>query len=219
MDHTSPKRFKEMIERQFFPNSCQYFISRKQSNFITFPPAKICSTIMHSRFGLGGCSKFHCVLTQATTPGVEQGITSRWVAEQCPPWHQSHILVQLFPIPAHVFSTISWMFLGMTPGRRASLGNLGAHQQNFFIRDHMSGLSTSKETELCEGTASVCPTSDIHFTFYLLGKIEWLKDFLAELWLQAQGRPGASEHQSSPLELSEEKWVRPCSLSHLGLWL
>lgn len=119
MDHTSPKHCKEMIERHFLPNSCQYFISRKQSNLIKFPPAKICSTIMHSRFGLGGRSK---------------GITSRWEAGQCTPWHQSHILVQLFSILAHVFSTIFWIFLGMTPCRRANLGNLRTHRQNFYIK-------------------------------------------------------------------------------------
>lgn len=203
MDHTSPRHCKEMIERHFLPNSCQYFISRKQSNLIKFPPAKICSTIMHSRFGLGGCSK---------------GITSRWEAGQCTPWHQSHILLQLFSILAHVFSTISWIFLGMTPCRRANLGNLRTHRQNFYIRDHEWPLYFQRD--ITWWGCCLC-VSYLWYSLYNLpaGENRVAGGFPCRAMAAGAGQAQCKRASSSHLELSEEKWVRHCSLSGLGLWL
>lgn len=131
---------------QFPPYSCQGAlnrISRKWRHFMQPRPAKISSAVVSGRFGVGGCSELHYLLIQATTPGVGQGITNRWVAEQCTPCHQSHIPAHVFSIPAHVFSITSfgWMPPGTTPGGRASLRKFGFHLHQ---RPHGS-LSTHKQ--------------------------------------------------------------------------
>lgn len=59
----------------------------------------------------------------------------------------------------------------------------------------------------------MCPTSDIHFKIYLLGKIEWLGDFLTELWLQAQG---ASEPSKQSFSTTRRKVGQTLQLKSSG---
>jgi len=42
-------------------------------------PDKISSAVVSGRFGIAGCSELHHLLIQATTFGMGQGVTSRWV--------------------------------------------------------------------------------------------------------------------------------------------
>lgn len=125
---------------------------------------------------------------------------------------------RLFP-SLHVFSTIPKMLPGMTPGGEPALGFWG------FISRVSSSETTWVASLLLKRhsfvkTLPLC-VSPLIFTLRFTC---WAKRSGWEISPQSYGcrhraGPVQVSLQSSPLVLSEEKWVRRCSLNLLGLWL
>lgn len=173
------------------------------------PPAKIRSAVVSGRFGLAGRSQLHYLLIQATTPGVGQGITSRWVARQCTPCHQSHpsscfLYPSTFPPSPHLPECLWWERLPWEVW--VSSAPETAWVALLLMNSHSSAR---KSASVC--VPLIVSTPKEKFSGRQISSQSYSCKQMAS--------PVQVRLQSTPAVLVEEKWVRPCSLSSRSLTL